>query len=63
MATVLGFGRTRAWFRAADRDRWMPLVMAGALWVAETVGTATGTWAYSGQGPGHLVSLARLGPW
>lgn len=67
-ATVLIFGRTRVWFRVADHDRWMPMVLAGflsagALWVAENVGTATGTWLYSGQTPDRLVSFAKLGSW
>ena len=66
--TVLIFGRTRVWFRVADHDRWMPMVLAGflsagALWVAENVGTATGTWIYSGQTPDRLVSFAKLGSW
>jgi uncharacterized membrane protein YoaT (DUF817 family) len=46
----------------------MPLPLAAflsalALWVAENVGTATGTWIYSGQISGELVSLAKLGSW
>jgi uncharacterized membrane protein YoaT (DUF817 family) len=67
-ATVLVFGRTRVWFCVAEQDRWMPMVVAGALsagalWLAENVGTATGTWLYSGQRPDHLVSFAKLGSW
>jgi uncharacterized membrane protein YoaT (DUF817 family) len=46
----------------------MPLPVAAglaamALWVAENVGTATGTWLYSGQMPGQWVSLGKLGSW
>ena len=46
----------------------MPLPVAAflsalALWVAENVGTATGTWIYSGQIKGELVSFAKLGSW
>jgi uncharacterized membrane protein YoaT (DUF817 family) len=46
----------------------MPLPVAAflsalALWVAENVGTATGTWLYSGQTSGGMVSLAKLGAW
>jgi uncharacterized membrane protein YoaT (DUF817 family) len=67
-ATLLIYGRTRIWFRIHDRDWWMPLPMAAflsslALWVAENVGTATGTWLYSGQRPDHLVSFAKIGSW
>jgi len=67
-ATVLIFGRCRIWFRIHDHDWWMPLPLAAflssfALWLAENVGTATGTWLYSGQTPDRLVSLAKLGSW
>ncbi len=68
IATVALYARTRIWFRIHDRHWWMPLPLAAflsalALWVAENVGTATGTWIYSGQLPGHAVSLAKLGSW
>ena len=67
-ATVALYWRTRIWFRIHDRHWWMPLPVAAllaavALWVAENVGTATGTWIYSGQIPGEMVSLAKLGSW
>jgi uncharacterized membrane protein YoaT (DUF817 family) len=67
-ATVLIFGRTRIWFRISERNWWMPLPIAAllsslALWVAENIGTATGTWLYSGQLPGQVVSFAKLGSW
>jgi len=68
VATVALYGRTRVWFRIHDRHWWMPvplaaLLSATALWLAEVVGTATGTWVYSGQMPGQVVSLAKLGSW
>jgi uncharacterized membrane protein YoaT (DUF817 family) len=68
VATVALYARTRIWFRIHDRDWWMPLPVAAflaalALWLAENVGTATGTWIYSGQLPGQPVSLAKLGSW
>lgn len=67
-ATVLLFGRTRIWFRISDRDWWMPLPVAAflsslALWIAENIGTLTGTWLYAGQRPEHLVSFAKIGSW
>lgn len=67
-ATVALYGRTRIWFRIHDRHWWMPLPVAAllsacALWVAENVGTATGTWIYSGQVGGQMVSFAKLGSW
>ena len=60
--------RTRVWFHITDHPLWMPLPLAAALaslalWIAENVGTATGTWLYSGQLPGQLVSLGKLGSW
>ena len=66
-ATVVLFGRTRVWF-TVGRRYWMPMPLAAlltalALWVAENVGTATGTWLYSGQLPGQIVSLHKLGSW
>jgi len=67
-ATVVIFARTHIHFRITDRLYWMPLPVAAflsalALWVAENVGTATGTWLYTGQMPGEMVSLAKLGSW
>ncbi len=67
-ATLMLFARTRVWFRSSERYLWMPMPLAAllsafALWVAENVGTATGTWLYSGQRPDHWVSFAKLGSW
>jgi uncharacterized membrane protein YoaT (DUF817 family) len=67
-ATLLLFLRTRIWFRISTRDWWMPLPIAAflsslALWVAENVGTATGTWLYSGRGPEHWVSFGKISSW
>ena len=67
-ATVLLFARTRIWFTVDGGAYWMPLPLAALfsslfLWVAENIGTATGTWIYSGQLPGEMVSLAKMGSW
>ena len=67
-ATLLVWGRTRVEFINTEEMRWMPMPLAGilsalALWVAENVGTATGTWLYSGQIAGQAVSFAKLGSW
>jgi len=67
-ATLLLFVRTRVWFINTTKARWMPMPIAAvlaafALWVAENVGTATGTWLYSGQLPGQAVTFAKLGSW
>ncbi|MES2432499.1 MAG: DUF817 domain-containing protein [Pseudomonadota bacterium] len=67
-ATLLLYGRTRISFRISHKEWWMPLPLAAllsslALWVAENIGTATGTWLYSGQRPEHWVSFAKIGSW
>lgn len=66
-ATVLIYGRTSVWFRPRDWYR-MPLVVAALLsslflWIAENVGTQTGTWLYAGQHQAQMVSLAKIGSW
>jgi len=66
-ATVLMFARTRVWF-TLSRRYWMPMPLAAFLaslflWLAENIGTATGTWLYSGQTSTQLVSLGKLGSW
>ena len=67
-ATLVLYARTRVWFRVTTQMRWMPLPLAAllsalALWVAENVGTATGTWLYAGQVAGAPVNWAKLGSW
>lgn len=66
-ATVAIYGRTWVWFRIG---RWyrMPMVLSAllssfALWVAENVGTRSGTWLYAGQHEAQMVSLAKMGSW
>ncbi|KPQ07836.1 MAG: putative integral membrane protein [Rhodobacteraceae bacterium HLUCCA12] len=66
--SVALFWRTRIWFRVAGRDYWMPMLLSTVLsalgiWLAENLGTLTGTWLYDGQSPGEKVSLATLGSW
>ncbi|MBE2275254.1 MAG: DUF817 domain-containing protein [Rhodobacteraceae bacterium] len=68
VATVLIYGRTRIFFRISTRDWWMPMPLAAflsslALWLAENIGTITGTWLYAGQRPGLAVSFAKIGSW
>jgi uncharacterized membrane protein YoaT (DUF817 family) len=67
-ATLALYWRTIIHFRPADRVFRMPLVVAALLtafflWIAENVGTLTGTWLYPGQKGWQLVSLAKLGSW
>lgn len=66
--TLVLFGRVRIYFTVDRVQRWMPLILAGLLtaffvWVAENVGTATGTWLYPGVGHWRMVSLQKLGSW
>lgn len=67
-ATVALFGRTRVWFTLNKTRRWMPLPIAALLtsfflWIAENVGTNSGTWLYKGQSELDLVSLSKMGSW
>jgi uncharacterized membrane protein YoaT (DUF817 family) len=66
--TVLLFGRTMIHFRPADRVFRMPLIIAAGLtafflWLAENIGTLTGTWLYHGQKSWQLVSFGKFGSW
>jgi len=69
-ATVILFARTRIWFRMTPSGRyyWMPLPLAAFLsslflWLAENIGTLTGTWLYAGQTIWERVSFAKIGSW
>lgn len=67
-ATLAVYIRTRIWFRIADHDYWMPLPLAAFftsffLWIAENIGTGTGTWIYAGTDGLSMVSFAKLGSW
>lgn len=53
-ATVLLYGRTKIWFGVRRRWMWVPLLLAALLsnfflWIAENIGTATGTWLTLGN--------------
>lgn len=66
-ATLLLFGRTRMWFRLRNWH-WMPFPLAAlgiafALWIAENIGTFSGTWIYHAQEAFELVPLAKMGSW
>lgn len=68
LATLLFYVRTRIWFQIGANWYWMSLPVAAFfssvfLWVAENIGTLTGTWIYSGQNPLDLVSLDKIGSW
>jgi uncharacterized membrane protein YoaT (DUF817 family) len=63
------FWRTRVWFHPYEKPRWMPLLLGFGLvsffiWLAENVGTFTGTWLYPHQNAGwHMVPLSKMGAW
>jgi len=66
-ATVLLFGRTRITFTVGN-TYWMPLPVAAFLasfflWVAENIGTLTGTWVYAGSDTFDWTSLSKMGSW
>ncbi|MBT0958629.1 DUF817 domain-containing protein [Alphaproteobacteria bacterium KMM 3653] len=68
IATLVLFGRVRIWFYIGARPLWMPLPLAAFLtsfmvWIAENVGTFTGTWRYAGQNPLDLVDFSKMGSW
>jgi uncharacterized membrane protein YoaT (DUF817 family) len=68
--TFLVFWRTRIYFTVDAVARWMPLLLAAFLtsvflWIAENIGTVTGTWLYPNQkGSGwRPVTLHKMGAW
>ncbi|AUH35479.1 DUF817 domain-containing protein [Paracoccus tegillarcae] len=66
-ATIAIYGRTWVWFRLTSYYR-MPLVLAAGLsslflWIAENIGTRSGTWLYAGQHEAQMVSFAKMGSW
>lgn len=66
-ATVVMFGRTRITF-TVGQTYWMPLPVAAALasfflWVAENIGTLTGTWVYAGSAEFDWTSFSKMGSW
>lgn len=67
-ATLLIYTRCRVYFTISGQEWWMPLPLSAflaslALWVAENVGTLTGTWVYVGQTQFELVSISKIGSW
>ncbi|MFT7596477.1 MAG: uncharacterized membrane protein YoaT (DUF817 family) [Paracoccaceae bacterium] len=67
-ASFVLFIRTRIWFRIGSATYWMPLPLAAFLssfflWLAENVGTNTGTWVYAGQVGFNWVHLSKMGSW
>lgn len=68
IATLTFYFRTRIWFRVEQKYYWMPLPLAAFLssiflWLAENIGTVTGTWLYAGQSIYDQVNIAKMGSW
>lgn len=66
-ATVVVFWRTRVRFDFG-RSWAVPLPLAalmasGMLWIAENIGTLTGTWRYAGRAAFDWTSLSKMGSW
>ena len=68
VATALIFWRVRIYFTPFGTRLWMPLVLAAFLsslflYLAENIGTLTGTWLYAGTSGFSFASIAKLGSW
>lgn len=68
LGTILLYAQTRIWFRIGVSWYWMPLPLAAFLsslflWLAENIGTITGTWIYAGQAQLEMVRLDKVGSW
>jgi len=68
-ASALLFGPCRIHYRVWRRDRTMPLLLGLVLvalfiWLAENIGTITGTWLYPNQHAAWtMVGWSKLGAW
>jgi uncharacterized membrane protein YoaT (DUF817 family) len=67
-ATVIIFWRVSIHFTTDRTTLHMPLTVAAFLaslflWIAENIGTITGTWIYPSQKVWHMVSFGKLGSW
>ena len=67
-ATVVIFWRVNIHFTTDRTTLAMPLTVAAFLsslflWIAENIGTITGTWIYPSQKVWHMVSFGKLGSW
>jgi len=68
MMTVGLFWQTKVYFTPFGKRLWMPMVVSAVLsslflYVAENVGTLTGTWLYSGTASFSFASIAKMGSW
>ncbi len=70
IAVFAVFWRTRIYFTVDQAARWMPLLLAAFLtsfflWIAENIGTLSGTWLYPSQKAAgwRPVTLQKMGAW
>jgi uncharacterized membrane protein YoaT (DUF817 family) len=68
VASIVVFWRVQIHFTTDRTTLHMPLTVAAFLsaiflWIAENIGTVTGTWIYPSQKTWHMVSFAKLGSW
>jgi len=66
--TVGLFWQTRVYFTPLKSRMWMPMVASALLsslflYIAENVGTLTGTWLYSGTASFSFASIGKMGSW
>lgn len=66
-ATVLLYWRTKVCLTIGRRFA-LPLPLAAfmasfLLWIAENIGTLTGTWVYAGSGDFAMTSFSKMGSW
>ncbi len=66
-ATVLLYWRTRVHL-TISRSYTVPLPLAALLasfllWIAENIGTLTGTWVYAGSSDFAMTSFSKMGSW
>lgn len=67
-ATLMVFWRVRIHFTPFGHRLWMPLILAAALaslflYLAENIGTLTGTWLYAGSHEFSFTNITKLGSW
>ncbi|MBW3097752.1 DUF817 domain-containing protein [Pseudohoeflea coraliihabitans] len=67
-ATVIVYARVSIYFTPDRLTLRMPLVIAALLtaiflWLAENIGTVTGTWIYPSESGWQPVSLGKFGSW
>ena len=65
---LFGLSLLLFWRASVGREVMWPLLAvfllgAGAMYIAENIGTLSGTWIYAGQARWELVRFAKFGSW